>query len=444
MKSVLSAETLNVLSVLNEAGFAAFVVGGCVRDFLMGKHPHDVDIATSATPSQMKSVFFEKKIVETGISHGTLSVQFGTTWFEVTTFRTDGVYEDNRHPKSVSFSKNIQEDLARRDFTINAMAYHPTIGFVDCFGGKEDIKNQCIRAVGSPSERFSEDALRILRALRFASVLGFSLESETSDAIHALRNLLKNISKERIYEEMTRLLCGKNVGRIFKEYIDIFGVFLPELLPTVGFEQKNRFHLYDVFGHTLEALHTSSPDPIVRWAVLLHDLGKPASHTRDEDGDHFKGHAEIGVDLARRILTRLRADRETIRRVSFLIEQHDNDVFRDERTIKRLLGKCTPEDAYRLLEVQKADSAAHAPAAQNRFGDFDEIEARLTAVISKKPCVSREQLAVSGENVIALGVPRGKKVGVALQLLLEAVIDERCDNTRDALLTHLSQCLQDI
>ena len=444
MKSVLPSEAITLLSALEYAGYESYVVGGCVRDFLMGKIPHDIDITTSATPDQMKRVFYNNRVIETGIQHGTLSVQSGEKWFEITTFRTDGIYEDHRHPKSVTFTNKIKDDLSRRDFTVNAMAYHPNVGFVDYFGGKEDIAARRIRAVGSPRARFNEDGLRILRGLRFASVLGFSIEQETADAIHDLRDLLKNISNERVYEEMTRLLCGNDADRVLREYVDVFGVVLPELLTTVGFEQNNHFHIYDVFEHTLLALKASSPDPIVRWAVLLHDLGKPATHTRDENGDHFKGHAQRGVELAREILTRLRADRQTIRRVAFLVEYHDTNVFGDEKSIKMLLGKCTHDDAYRLLQLQRADSASHAPSAQNRFGDFFELEKRLTAVIEKNPCVTREQLALSGEDVIALGVARGKSVGKALSRLLDAVLEEQCENTREELADYLTRYLSDL
>ena len=439
MKDVLSDQTLWVLEALEKAGYEAYVVGGCVRDYLMNKLPHDIDITTSATPDEMKTVFGDSVVAETGICHGTLSVCVEGEWFEITTYRIDGKYEDNRHPKDVLFSNKLEDDLSRRDFTVNAMAYKPKRGLVDRFGGQAHIQEKIISTVGDAEIRFHEDGLRILRALRFASVLDFSLDEKTVNALHSCKILLKNIAAERIFSEMNAFLLGKSAGKILQTFSDVFSILFHELAPMVGFEQRTPYHCYDVFLHTIQALDAAIPDSDVRWAILFHDGGKPACYYRDEEGDHFKGHGKISAEIATRVLSRLKADKATINRVKFLVLYHDANVFSDEVKIKRLLAERSPEDVGKLLEVQKADGAAHAPAARNRFGDFSNMTERLQRVVASNPCVKVKNLALSGHDLANLGVPRGKSMGMILQTLLDGVIEGKCENTKESLRAYFNR-----
>ena len=313
-----------IITLLENAGFEAFCVGGAVRDSIMGLNPTDWDITTSASPEDTVMVFKDYKTVDTGLKHGTLTVVIDKTPFEVTTYRVDGDYNDNRHPENVHFTKNLINDLSRRDFTVNALAYNDKTGLVDLYGGQEDIYNSIIKTVGNPSARFQEDGLRIMRALRFASVLGFTIESETAKAIHDNKDLLKNISAERLAVELSKLVCGKNAFNILTEYWDVLSVFIPEIKSAVGFKQYGKKHAYDVWEHICHTVDTIPQDKVLRLTMLLHDLGKIPTHKLDKNGNStFKSHATIGGDIAREILTRLKLDKKTINRVSFLVANHD-------------------------------------------------------------------------------------------------------------------------
>ncbi|MBP3413702.1 MAG: HD domain-containing protein [Clostridia bacterium] len=428
------------LNRLQQAGFEAYVVGGCVRDMLMKKQPNDYDITTNASPDETMAVFSDMRVIETGLQHGTVTVVCNGDNIEITTYRIDGEYGDNRHPKQVTFTKNLCDDLARRDFTVNAMAYNPSSGLVDIYGGREDIKNRVIRCVGKPDLRFSEDGLRILRALRFASVLDFSIDKETSESIHKNSHLLKNISSERIFSEFTKLLCGSSAHIIIKQYSDVICRFIPELEPCIGFEQKNIYHIYDVFGHTLKAIEESDNDKIVRLAVFFHDLAKPAAF----DGQHFHRHPQLGSQMAENILRRLKADNETIRIVSLLILYHDRDIIPTERSVKRLLRLMSFEDARRLMKVKYADIMAHSQYVIDKMApDIKPINELIDRIEAQGDCISLKTLAIGGKELIALGLDPGKRIGTTLDRLLDAVIDGQIENRREELITYAKQLISE-
>ena len=321
------APALEALERLERAGHAAYLVGGCVRDSLLGRVPGDWDITSSALPEQTEAVFAGERIIETGLKHGTVTVLLGGLPLEITTFRTESGYADHRHPDTVVFTPSLEEDLARRDFTVNAMAWSPARGLVDPFGGRADLERGLIRCVGDPKQRFDEDALRILRALRFAAQLDFAIDPATAAAALALRQSLELVSRERLAVELTKLLCGPAVRRIVTEYWPILALPLPELAPMAGLDQRSPYHCYDVLEHSAAAAEAVPPDKILRWAALLHDAGKPACFTLDEQGrGHFFGHAKPGAELARAALTRLRFDKDTVRRVAALVELHDYPI----------------------------------------------------------------------------------------------------------------------
>ncbi len=423
------------LSVLEACGYEGYTVGGCVRDSLLGRTPNDWDITTNATPEEMKVCFKGFRVIETGIRHGTLTVIVDGMQLEITTYRNDGEYLDNRHPVQVTFSKNIEDDLSRRDFTVNAMAYHPQKGFVDLFGGREDLQNRIIRAVGDAKTRFEEDGLRILRAIRFASVLDFDIAEDTAKAVHACKNLLSGIAAERIREELCKLICGRGAVRILREYIDVIAVFLPELARCVGFEQNTKYHCYDVFEHTLQALSLcKDADLVTRLGILLHDIGKPLCYTEDEQGGHFKGHAPVGVEITKEVLSRLRFDNETIRRMELLVEWHDIPLSAEKKRVKRLLQKLSDEDILRLLEIKRCDRLAHAPDFREMPPDLALIPSVMEEIRAEDACLSLRTLAIGGDDLMALGVPKGKQIGELLHALLDDVIEERLPNEKEALL----------
>lgn len=420
---------------LHAAGFEAFLVGGCVRDSLLGRVPNDWDVTTSALPEQIKACFSDCRVIEIGIRHGTVGVLLEGMLFEITTYRCDGEYIDNRHPASVEFSTRIEDDLSRRDFTVNAMAYSPQTGLVDLFGGRDDLNAGLIRCVGDAAVRFGEDGLRILRAIRFASVLNFEIEQETARAVHACRSLLSNIAAERIREEFCKLICGKGAVRILREYVDVVGEFCPELLATVGFDQNTKYHCYDVFEHTLHALkEETSGDLITRLAVLLHDIGKPLCYTEDEIGGHFKGHAPVGVELTERILQRLRFDNATVERLKILVELHDIPIPAQSRSVKRLMRRLPDEDICRLMEVKRCDRLAHAAFFRQTEAEWEQIPRMVAALRASDACLSLKTLHINGDDLIALGVPRGARIGEILNSLLEMVLDDVLPNEKQALI----------
>ena len=426
-------EVCAVLQALEQAGHEAYIVGGCVRDILMGKPPHDWDVTTSALPEETMALF-DHFAIPTGLRHGTVTVRSGETACEVTTFRTDGDYPDHRHPAAVTFTRSLREDLARRDLTVNAMAMDVHGTLHDPFGGQADIRRRILRCVGEPERRFREDALRILRTLRFSATLGFAIEADTHRSLRERRDDLRYVAAERVREELTKLLCGADVLRVLLEDPQVLGVVLPEILPCVGFDQHNRHHCYDVWGHTAHAVAAAPPDPVLRWAMLLHDLGKPQCFTLDDQGvGHFHGHHRPGAEMAEAICRRLRFDRAAAQRICMLVRYHDRPIPLTEKAIRRAMNQLGVEGLRQLCAVKRADNLAQHPDYRSRQREIDEGEAIMDALLEKDACFSLKQLAVNGRDMAALGL-EGPAIGQMLQALLEAVMDGAADNDRDALL----------
>lgn len=438
---VFPSYVLDAIQQLNAAGYEGYAVGGCVRDSLLGKAPHDWDLATSAKPEQVKAVFAGCRVLETGIQHGTVTLLTDGGPLEITTYRIDGVYSDGRRPDSVAFTGSLKEDLARRDFTVNAMACHPEEGLVDCFGGREDLRNGVIRCVGDPDKRFSEDALRLMRALRFSSVLGFSIHPDTAESLLRCREALAHIAAERILSELLKLLCGKDVFRVLMEYPQLLWVFLPELQPMRHFDQHTPYHLYDVWEHTARAVAAAPPEPALRLAMLFHDAGKPASFTRDAAGQgHFKGHAAVSETLAKKMLARLKASNELKERVLMLVRCHDDSIPAERKAVRRALGRFGAEGFFALLQAKRADDAAKNPEF-SRSAQIDALETLAKELLDEGACFSLKDLAVTGSDLLAAGCPAGPEVGRVLKMLLEQVMEERCSNQRDELLEKAAQLL---
>ena len=427
-----------LLDRLSECGFAGYPVGGCVRDFLLGKIPGDYDLTTDATPQEMLSVFSDFRCIETGIRHGTVTVVSEGNNVEITAFRCDGEYKDNRHPAEVTFTRSIADDLSRRDFTVNAMAFDRNEGIIDLFGGREDLQNKIIRCVGEPDRRFNEDALRIMRALRFAATLDFEIEEKTADSIHRNVGLLANISAERIFVELKKLLCGAAAERILLQFADVFCCIIPELQPIVGLVQHNPHHLYDVYTHTAKAVALCEADPVLRLAALFHDLGKADTFSFDENGiGHFYNHRAFSVQKADAILRRLRSDNATRKTVLFLVDWHDR-LFGDfsEKTVKRLLRTQTAEELLLLAKLMRADSEATGTRPDEPCISAERLEQIVKQLQAEQPCLSVTDLAVNGHDLLAMGYAP-KEIGKTLKALLEAVTDGKIENNKEDLLAVL-------
>lgn len=424
-----------ILHALQSYGFEAYAVGGCVRDSLLGIAPKDWDICTSATPQQVEKIFASHRIIETGMQHGTVTIVMQDGQYEVTTFRTDGDYSDHRRPDTVSFTGSIAEDLARRDFTMNAIAYNGS-GLLDFYNGLSDLQSITISCVGSADARFREDALRMMRALRFSSVYGFSIEPTTAAAIHKNKDLLRLIAAERINNEFCKLLCGKNALTVLLEYSDVMAVIIPELVPCIGFDQNNRYHQYTVYDHMMHAVANCKTDSLpVRLALFLHDIGKPFCYTEDENGGHFHGHAVPSRDIAKTVLERLRFDTKTKNEVLELILYHDAVIEPTPKTVRRWLNKVGEERLRQLLLVREADIRAHVASTQtSRFARCSAVASILDEVIRQEQCFSLKDLAVSGKDILVLGIPQGKRVGEILHSLLDKVISDELPNDRAVLL----------
>lgn len=430
----LPTQVAGLLTALEDAGHSAYAVGGCVRDSLLGLLPQDWDITTSARPEETMALF--PHTIPTGLAHGTVTVVWEGEPFEVTTFRAESGYSDHRHPDAVEFVPDLERDLARRDFTINAMACRRDGTVIDRFGGQADLKKGIIRCVGEPADRFQEDALRILRALRFAACYGFSLEESTAQAARQCRELLTHVAAERIFAEFSCLLCGKKAAAVLGEFSQVFFVFLPELAPMEGFDQHNIHHHLDVWEHSCAAVGFAPPELAVRLAMLFHDCGKPGCFTLDEEGvGHFYGHGERSLNLAEPLLQRLRVPRLLRERVLLLIQLHDRPVLAEERWIKRQLGRWGEEVFTQWLAVKRADTLAQAPAFRpSRLANLKEVEAMAKAVVEAGQCFSQKQLAVTGRDLLALGIPEGPRVGALLKQLVQAVIGGQVENRRGDLL----------
>lgn len=433
-----------ILERLNRAGFAAYVVGGCVRDALLGRRPHDWDICTSALPQEVVACFTDRIVHLTGVKHGTVLVSWEREGVEITTFRTEGGYSDHRHPDRVTFVRSLETDLARRDFTVNAMAYHPDRGVVDPFGGRRDLKKGVIRCVGVPEQRFQEDGLRILRALRFAARYGFSIEGETARAMEQCRALLDCIAVERIFQELKGFFCGRFVRMLLLEHRDIFAQCLPELRPTFGFDQRNRNHCYDVWEHTVWAVENIAPDPVLRLAMLFHDVGKPACFAVDAAGEgHCNGHSTVSACIAAEALTRLRCDGATLRDVTALVEAHDQIRHFTRKTTCRLLSRMGIVQTRRLLQVMEADIKAQAPATVGgKMEQLLEGYARVDAVLAAGACFTKRDMALKGGDLLAMGLRPGVLLGTVLDRLFQEVLDGTLENNRDALLARARELME--
>jgi tRNA nucleotidyltransferase (CCA-adding enzyme) len=435
-------DTAAVVAALEARGFEAYLVGGCVRDMLLGIRPDDWDVCTDATPEQVKLTFEGHRILETGVRHGTVTVFYGAARVEVTTFRIDGPYSDNRRPDAVTFVRDLRADLSRRDFTVNAIAYRPQGELIDCFGGRRDLSDKIIRCVGTPVARFREDALRILRALRFASTLGFTIDGDTLSAALECRALLKAVAPERVSSELGKLLLGTGAAEALSLGVGAIETVIPEISEMVGFEQHNPYHDKDVWEHTLTALASAPRDLVVRLALLLHDVAKPRCYTNLDGVGHFHGHPAEGAGMARKILNRLRFGSATVKAVAELIYHHDNRIRADAKNIKRWLGALGERRLRLLIAVQRADSCGHSPYMRGeRLAELDAASALLDVIAESRPCVTLRELEINGGDLIAAGAEQGPAVGAALRLLLELVIDGELPNERDALLLRASGIL---
>lgn len=432
------------LQLLESAGYEAFLVGGAVRDYVRDGSPaKDWDITTNALPEQVKEVFAGFHLIETGLKHGTVTVMIDHEPLEVTTYRIDGDYTDHRHPDAVRFTRNLREDMERRDFTMNALAYNPRIGVVDLVGGQEDIENGIVRCVGDPDRRFQEDGLRILRALRFASVLCLEIEPATADAVHRNKELLKEIAAERIQVELTKMLCGEGVQEVLTKYEDILALVMLELEPMFGFEQHNPHHNSDVWNHTIKVVSNAPAEPVMRWTALLHDVGKPHCFSFDEQGvGHFFGHASKSTLIADELLQRLRFDNTTRERITLLVKNHDTPLPIDEKGVKRLMSRLGAEAALQIVDIHRADTAGQHPDCAYRYAEFDEVQAMMQKVLDEQACFSVKNLAINGNDVLAKGL-RGKQVGEALQKTLNAVMDGEIPNEKSKLLVYVDRILEE-
>lgn len=434
IKIILPKDVENIIKIIEDAGFEAYAVGGCVRDSLLSREPDDWDITTSAKPEEIKALF--RKTVDTGIAHGTVTVMMHHRGYEVTTYRIDGEYEDSRHPKEVTFTADLLEDLRRRDFTINAMAYNGRSGIVDAFCGMEDLENKIIRAVGNPEERFEEDALRIMRAVRFSAQLGYEIEESTKKAIRALVENLRHISAERIQVELVKLTQSPHPEKIRDLYeMGITKVFMPEFDAIMETEQNNPHHMYSVGEHTIRTVTASEADKNLRLAMLFHDFGKSRCKTTDEEGiDHFHGHSLESEKMCVQILKRLKFDNDTIHIVSRLVKNHDYDIEPEKKYVRRAVNRIGEDIFDLLLKVKQADLDAQSDyLKEEKQQKLCRIRELYREISEDKECVSLGTLAVKGADLISWGMQPGREMGEMLARLLEEVLDEPRNNQKEIL-----------
>lgn len=427
-----------IIETLEKSGFEAYIVGGCVRDCLLSRKPGDWDITTSASPQNIKEIF--PYTIDTGIEHGTVTVMMEYQPFEVTTYRVDGTYEDHRRPNQVQFTKSLKEDLLRRDFTINAMAYNPGQGLIDLYEGKKDLKNGIIRCVGDAQQRFDEDALRILRALRFQAQLGFEIEEETSRAIERQARFLKEISAERIQVELEKLITSDHPEVLINAYkLGVTKIILPEFDLMMETPQRNPHHKYSVGIHTVEAMKAIEPEHILRWTMLLHDAGKPAARVQGPDKDHFKMHPVIGEEIAGKVLRRLKFDNQTVKQVKKLVLWHDRRFGEikeiNKKTVRRWVSELTPELFLKLMKIQKADIFAQSDYhIREKEAILSETCRLYLEILETKDALSVKDLEVSGRDLMEEGIPQGKEIGELLHWLLEQVLENPLWNTKENLM----------
>ncbi|MCI8990370.1 MAG: HD domain-containing protein [Lawsonibacter sp.] len=435
MKFEIPSGAEHILQALTGAGYEAYLVGGCVRDLLRGVAPHDWDICTSARPEETERCFAGQRIIETGLKHGTVTVLEDGEPYEITTYRTEGPYSDSRRPDYVKFVSSLEADLARRDFTMNAIAMGLDGRLRDPFGGAADIQTGLIRCVGEPAHRFQEDGLRVMRALRFAAVLGYGIEERTAQAIHENRRMLERVAAERIRVELCKLLVGQNAGDILRQYPDVFCQFWPELGPLVTLEQNNPWHCWGGWEHTIHAVEAAPPDLMLRLTMLLHDIGKPNCKSTDENGiDHFYGHPAVSAKLADQMLRSLKFDNRTRERVVTLVEHHDVQIPCRDRSIRKWLGRLGPETFFQLLEVKRADGMGQAyELVKDRLAELEEMKTKAEELVAQGQCFTLKDLAINGRDVIAAGVAPGPEVGRVLNGFLQRVLNDEVPNERDVL-----------
>ena len=418
---------------LNDAGFEAYAVGGCVRDALLGLTPQDYDLCTNASPAQICKIFRDHQLVRSGEKHGTIGVVMDGQVYEITTFRTEGGYSDSRHPDWVKFVNDVRADLSRRDFTVNAMAYSPICGYVDPFGGRQDLEDNILRTVGDPTQRFTEDALRILRGARFAARYGLLIHPETEDAMFRLADTMESLAPERIFAELSKLLLWAKAEDLIR-FAPIITRVIPELAPAVGFEQRNPHHSYDVYTHTAYVVENVEADLALKLAALLHDAGKPEAFTLDETGcGHFYDHASASAKIADTVMQRLRASTALREQVVFLVEQHMLPFEVDKKVLRRRISKFGPEAVQQLLQLQKADFCSKG--TDEDAAHFCQLETLLEEILKEDACLSIRDLAVDGNDLMEAGIPAGPELGQALEALLEMVLDEKVANEKEALLS---------
>ena len=421
------------LDALENAGFAAYAVGGCVRDACLGLAPQDFDLCTAALPEQTEAVFAHRKLVLAGKKHGTVGVVTDFGVVEITTFRTEGTYNDNRHPDWVDFVTDIEQDLARRDFTVNAMAWSPKRGFADPFGGRADLESRTLRAVGDPEQRFREDSLRILRGVRFAVRYGLALEPETERAMHSQAHLMDNLARERVFEELCKLLPLVTAQDLLR-FGPILAAVIPELAPLIGFDQRSPHHAYDLFTHVAHVTAAVPADLSLRWAALLHDVGKIPTFTTDETGrGHFYGHAPEGAAMADVILRRLKAPTALREEAVLLIEKHMTKFPPEKKVLRRHLGKLGYDTMDKLLRLQEADMGSKGTGKPAEMAQFSQLRAIVEEIRAENACLTLKDLAVNGHDLMQLGLT-GKQIGQTLNFLLDQVLDEKLPNERQALL----------
>ena len=424
---------MRCIDALEDAGFSAYAVGGCVRDSLLGRAPQDYDLCTSALPEQTEAVFCRHRLILAGKKHGTVGVITEGGVIEITTYRTEGEYRDNRHPEWVEFVPDIEADLARRDFTVNAMAYSPRRGFADPFGGQEDLKKQILRAVGDPAKRFQEDSLRILRGIRFAVRYQLETDAATAEAMTKLAHLMDNLAKERIFDELCKLLPLVTADDLLR-FGPILAAVIPELEPMIGFDQRSPHHAYDLFTHTAHVVENTPADLTLRWAALLHDTGKVATFTTDETGrGHFYGHAKESAEIADAVLRRLKVPTQLREDVVQLVQLHMTKTEPTKKVVRRWLSRLGPEMMDRLLTFQQADMSSKGTGVPEETDQFSQIRGLLDEILTENACLSLKDLAVNGHDLMVLGLS-GPKIGQTMNRLLDLVLDEITENTKEALL----------
>lgn len=436
MKIVLPQNVKKIINVLNKNNFEAFAVGGCVRDSVLGVTPNDWDICTSAKPEQIKKVFAGFNTFDTGIKHGTISIVIDGAVYEVTTYRIDGEYTDNRRPDSVTFTSDILKDLKRRDFTMNAMAYNDKCGLIDPYGGKNDLADSILKCVGNPDARFGEDALRIIRALRFASAYNLKIDDATSESISKNAQLLKNIASERISAELNKLICGDGAENILNDYRGVFAVFIPEIAPMFDYDQNTKYHNRDLWKHTTYSVGAIDSEALLRITMLLHDIGKPKACRRDADGTcHYKIHPKYSAEAAEVILRRLKYSSDFIETCVTLIKYHDVRFNGSKRQLRHVMNAVGEDNVKCLLKVQRADISAQSD--YKRKDKLEKINLACKAfdeILDDNDCFTLNQLNINGSDIKNLGVNEGVKIGIILKKLLDLVIEDKLENEKNALL----------